>query len=98
MSNIKKIKNNISKIRKVVEKQGRYSFYLLDDNEVKLVAKGDNLREIKNDVIKKIEGKSRYIDCPIYQVEVHIDEKYVEKPHKLDRSDNQYIEICLLSF
>lgn len=77
------IKANIAKIRKIVDKQGAFGFYLLADNEVKLVAKGHNLNDLMVEVLEKLSGKSQYINSPIYLVEVYIDEKYVEKPHKL---------------
>lgn len=76
---IKKIKSKIDKIRKTVDLQGRYAYYLITDDEVKLVNKGHKQSTTKKDFYEKIKNKSKYINNDVYEVELIIDEKYIEK-------------------
>lgn len=82
-SEIQKIKEKITKIQSVIDKQGRYGFYLLIDDQVKLISKGNNKEDLDHDVFIKIAKKRSTIGNFIYLVEVHINEKYISKPIKV---------------
>lgn len=78
-----KIKKKIAKIRNTMDKQGKYGYYLLIDNQVKLLAKGNNERDLKHKVFTKLAEKRSTIGCYVYQVEIHINEDLVDKPIKI---------------
>lgn len=82
-SDSKKIKEKIHKIQNVITKQGKYGYYLLINDDVKLIAKGDNKRDLEHAAFAKIAQKRSTIGSFIYLVEVYIDEKYVDKPIKI---------------
>lgn len=84
-ADIKKIKANIAKIQKVIDKQGKYSYYLITDdgNDVKLMSKGNNKEDAENVILEKISNKKRYVKDFIYSVEIYINERYVDNPHRL---------------
>lgn len=81
----KKIKTNIAKIQKIIDKQGKYSYYLITDdgNDIKLIAKGDDKTDVENVVLEKIANKKRYINDFIYSVEIYVNERYIDNPHRL---------------
>ena len=82
-SEIKKIKKKTEKIQEIINKQGKYSYYLLVDDQVKLIAKGNDKKDLDHDIFTKISQKKSTIGQYIYLVEVYINEKYIEKPIKL---------------
>jgi hypothetical protein len=82
-TSIKKIKEKVKKIQHVVNKQGKYGYYLLIDDEIKLIAKGNNKRDLEQVVFSKIAQKRSTIGSFIYLVEVYINEKYIDKPIKI---------------
>lgn len=79
----KKIMQKIAKIRKTIDEQGKYAYYLMMDDEVKLIAKGNNKEMLDEEVHNKISKKKSTIGCFIYLVEVFIDDKYVSNPSKI---------------
>jgi len=83
-NSIKKVIKKVSKIRKTIEKQGKYGYYLLDSEGVsKLIAKNSDKSLAKEAFLEKIKGKKKYIHNFVYEVDVVIDEKYITHNHKL---------------
>lgn len=80
---VQKIKKKISKIKDVIKTQGKYGYYLIDNDKVKLVSKGQTKLIAKNDFLKKIKGKERFIDSTVYEVSININEKYITKSSSL---------------
>jgi len=78
-----KIKKKIAKIRNTMDKQGKYGYYLLINDEVKLLAKGNNERDLKHKVFTKLAEKRSTIGCYVYRVEIYIDDDLVDKPSKI---------------
>lgn len=76
---MEKIKNKIEKIQKIINKQGKHGYYLVDENTVKLVSKGHNRTDTKNEALEKVNGKKKYINQFIYLVDVHINPKFIGK-------------------
>ena len=79
----KKIMQKIAKIRKTLDEQGKYAYYLITDDTVKLIAKGNNKEILDEEVHNKISQKDSIIGCFVYLVEVSIDDKYVANPSKI---------------
>lgn len=80
---VKKINMKLSKIRETVEKQGNYGYYLIDDDDVKLVSKADDKDVAEENFLEKIKGKKKYVNNFVYVVDLVIDGKYVANEHKL---------------
>lgn len=78
-TDLNKIKNNIAKIEKIVEKKGKRGYYLIDGDSVKLIGKGNEFKYLENEMLEKINGKSQYIKNFIYRVDVHINPKFIGK-------------------
>ena len=71
------LKNQIKKIQKLVEKNGKTAYYLVEGDTVKLLARDlDSLAE-------KISEKKKYINKPVFEVNIVVDGKYVGVEHKL---------------
>lgn len=79
---IKKIKEKIDKIRKIIDIQGPFAYYLIDDG-VKLVSKDHKKSIAKKELLNKINKKARYINHHVYEVELVIDTQYIKKEDKL---------------
>jgi len=77
-SDIKKIEETIEKIENVIDKQGEYIFFIVDD-VVKPVSKGSDKDETKQDFLSKLSGKTRYIDNDVYEVRIFVDRKYIKE-------------------
>jgi len=82
-SDIKKINDRIEKIQNAINKQGSYSYYLIDDDTVKLVSKDHEKNDAENDFLSKINKKKKYINNVVYTVDIVIDKKYITHEHKL---------------
>lgn len=82
-SRIKKINTNIKKIQDVIEKQGKYGYYIIYNDSVILANKDHNKEDAKENFLEKIEGNKKYIDSFVYVVDIVIDDKYVTHEHKL---------------
>lgn len=80
---VKKVKIKIKKIQETVEKQGRYGFYMIDGDNVKLVSKDHDKTIAEEEFYNKIADKTRYVGNIVYFVDLNIDEKYIEKKNKL---------------
>lgn len=81
---VKKINRKIDKIQEIIDKQGQFGFYLIDDDDnVKLVNKNHKYTEGELEFYNKIYGKKQYIGNYVYIVNLVIDRKYIEKPHPL---------------
>jgi len=78
----RKIKEKLKKIQDTMDKQGRFGYYLLVDDQVKLIAKGNDEDEIEREVLAKINKKQHTVGCFIYLVEIHIIQRLVDKPVK----------------
>lgn len=77
------VKKKIKKIKNIIDRQGKYGYYLIDDSDVKLIGKGNDTEELKNRIIEKLQDNSqKYMNNFIYLVEININEKYIEKTHK----------------
>jgi hypothetical protein len=76
---IEKIKHNIELIQSVIAKQAKYCFYLIDGENIKLIGKNNSLADLKSDVLEKLNDKSRYINCYVYKVGIHLYKKHVGK-------------------
>lgn len=80
---IKKLNIKVSKIRDTVMKQGNYGYYLIGDDDVKLVSKNHDKEEARENFLEKIKGKVKYINNFVYVVDLVIDDKYISHEHKL---------------
>lgn len=77
-SDIKKIEKTIDKIESVIDKQGAFIYFIIDD-EVKPASKGSDRDATKKDFLSKIKDKTRYIDHNVYEVRIFIDRKYIKE-------------------
>ena len=79
----KKINLKISKIQDVVDKHGRYGYYLISGDEVKLVTKNHDKENATENFLEKIKEKEKYINSIVYIVDLAINKKYVANKHDL---------------
>lgn len=80
---VKKLTKRIDKIKNIINDQGEYGYYLINNDNVKLVSKGDDKKKAKKEFLKKIKGKERYVGDTVYEVKVVIKEKYIKKTSDL---------------
>lgn len=76
---INRIKIIVDKIKKITEKQGKYCYYIInnDNINVKLISKSNKKKEAKQIFLQKIGTNKKYIDYYVYQVKITVDEKYI---------------------
>jgi len=79
------VNKTLDKIEKAITKNGRYAYYLVTGpkQEVKLVATGDNKKDLLTNIEEKLEGKDQYVGDALYFVDMHIDRKHIGKKHKI---------------
>lgn len=82
-ADLAKIIKRIGKIQDIIDKQGQYGYYLVVDDQVKLVSKNHDKTEAEEGFLDKISGKKQYIDNFVYTIDLVIDKKYIEKTHNL---------------
>ena len=83
INKINKINKKIDKIEKLLEKQGKYIYYIIHNNEIKSVCKSDDKNEAKKLFIEKLAKKYKYVGDYVYFVDIAINRKYVAKPNEL---------------
>ena len=78
-----KVYDVIDKIKESTKKSGKHFFYLIHNDDVKLVSMGKTEASTKKAFYQQVAGKDKYIDSPVYIVSINISEKYVEKQDNL---------------
>ena len=77
--NIEKISVVVSNIKKLIKIKGRYIWYVIINNEIKLVSTGKNKKEAKEEAYLKIAKDNKFVDLTFYLVIMAIDPKIVGK-------------------
>lgn len=73
-----KVKKKIEKINQVIEKNGRYGYYLIDEGKIKLISKSNNKMELDHDLFMKIARKRKTIGKTVYFIEYYANDKYIK--------------------
>lgn len=73
----KKVLSKLEKIKEAVNKNGKYIYYMIDSNKIKLVSSGMNLKDTKKRFRDRIMNKDKYINNSVYEVTIKINKKYV---------------------
>ena len=74
---IKHINKVSDKINKLIKSKGKYIWYVIIDDEVKLVANGKTIKDSKNEVYSKISTDDKFIGSPFYLVTMVLDNKII---------------------
>jgi hypothetical protein len=78
-ADIKKIESKLDKIQNTIEKKGEYIYFIVDDDDVKLVSKGNDKSETNKKFLEKLHGKSKYIGKDVYEVRISINKRYIRE-------------------
>ena len=73
----------IDKIKESTKKSGKHFFYLIHNDDVKLVSNEKSGASAKKALLQRVADKDKYINSPVYSVSINIWEDYVEKPSNL---------------
>ena len=78
-----KVYDAIDKINESTKKSGKHFFYLIYNDDVKLVSNEKTEVLTKKAFNQRVAGKDKYVDSSVYSVSISISEKYVGKPSNL---------------
>lgn len=81
-SDVKKVENAIDKITTILNEKGEYAYFIVDDDDVKLASKGNVKDETKDNFLKKINGKKRYVNKNVYEMRISINKQYIKETSK----------------
>ena len=76
-NHIEKISDVVSNIKKLIKIKGKYIWYVIINNEIKLVSTGKNKKKAKEEAYLKIAKDNKFVDLTFYLVTMVIDSKII---------------------